>query len=240
MLGILGGSIAGKWTAAWWLVHWPLRRGRAWAWWASVAGLLGWFAIDSAVSAAHGAWFNIAAVNLVPLVIVGALLWSVRDATGGDAVARPASGEAEPVPAGQPRRLLGAVMALFAATGLVFAFGMHSPLMATWRAQAASLYLGGTLDAQAWDLLTFLGGPIGGTVFAHFLMLALAARAQPREATLAAAIAGSVAVWFSIDATSSALHGAWFNIVLIDLPTVVGVGAALMLDRRRASAAQAR
>ncbi len=211
LLGILGGSICGKWLATAAIVKF----GGTWSKTPLWFGLLAWFFIDSSVSAAHGAWFNIWMINLAPLLTVGGLLaaWAPPDAPPA-AAAR----------AGD--RLLVAVLVLMSLTGLVFAFWVTGPVMAPWLDAWRSTLLSGT-SAQADLLLTFLGGPIGGTVFAHFALLAWAVHLRPRAAWIPLAVAGSVSTWFVVDATSSLAAGAAFNVLLIDLPCLVGVIAAL-------------
>ncbi|MCA9644347.1 MAG: hypothetical protein KC492_26815, partial [Myxococcales bacterium] len=113
LLGILGGSIAGKWVAAAYVVV----RGGAFAKRTLWVGLLSWFLIDSFVSARHGAWFNIWMINIVPLVLTGALisLWQA------------------PTRAPETRslnsvdRLFVLALVILASTGLLFAFWMEGP-----------------------------------------------------------------------------------------------------------------
>lgn len=69
MRGPLGGTMAGSYVMQSALVAIPIRRGEAWAWWAVFVGVLVWFVIDSMVSLAHGAYFNVLRVNLFALVV---------------------------------------------------------------------------------------------------------------------------------------------------------------------------
>lgn len=208
LLGILGGSIFGKWLATAAVV----RFGGQWAKPATWFALLSWFVIDSWVSAIHGAWFNIWMINLGPLIFVGVLLilWTPRGSrrdrrhTRGDAV-------------------LIAILAIMSLTGLGFAVGAIawvSPWLDGWHALVAN-------EADADRLLAFLGGPIGGTVFAHFGLLAWAAWARPADSWVSMAVVGSVGGWFVVDATCSLLAGASFNVLLIDLPCLLLVLGAL-------------
>ena len=70
-LGILGGSIAGKWVAAWAIARRYAQTGSPWMWRALVAGLLGWFAVDSGFSLGLGATFNVWMINVLPLAVFG-------------------------------------------------------------------------------------------------------------------------------------------------------------------------
>lgn len=64
-----------------WLVAIPLRQGQAWAWWAIASAMGLWFLVDSAVSLAHGAWFNLLYINLPAiLVMYAALGWFAHSA----------------------------------------------------------------------------------------------------------------------------------------------------------------
>jgi hypothetical protein len=57
------------------LVHFALARGERWAWWAVFGAFGFWFALDSALSLAHGARFNVWLANLpaLALMLPGAL-----------------------------------------------------------------------------------------------------------------------------------------------------------------------
>jgi hypothetical protein len=46
--------------------------------------------------------------------------------------------------------------------------------------------------------------------------------------------------WFLVDATASAVHGAWFNVWMIDVPSLLAVALPWTLALRRSSAASAR
>ena len=59
----------------------PLARREAWAWSLLAAGTALWFVLDTAVSAAHGVWFNVA-VNVVVLAAAGVPLLAMRPALG--------------------------------------------------------------------------------------------------------------------------------------------------------------
>ena len=69
--GPLGGTIAGFFAMQAWVVAVPFARRERWAWWAVATGTAVWFVVDSAVSLAHGAAFNVVQVNLVSLALVG-------------------------------------------------------------------------------------------------------------------------------------------------------------------------
>ncbi|MFN2425649.1 MAG: hypothetical protein ABR587_04280 [Candidatus Binatia bacterium] len=142
MLGILGGSIAGKWIVHALLARGPLAQGHAWARNLSLAGLAAWFVLDSAVSFAIGATFNIWMINLLPLVLVGIPLWRIPPEKWGQT----------PFPApGRRKRGLTpfSVRACFwasvfgASTGIGIALGAGTPLFAPWFAALGNSQYGG-------------------------------------------------------------------------------------------------
>lgn len=223
--GILGGSIAGKWVAAAWLVRHPLAEGRRWAWWALVAGLLAWFGLDSGMSLAMGAGFNVWMINLAPLVVFGGLLVPAFAGT------RPGP---TPAVAAAPRAwlVLRWVCAGFGALGVVVALGSHTLVFAPYRQAIADAWFHGTLPADAWIWLRFTYALIGATFLGHFLMLALALRHAEGQRWVLDAVATSMLAWFLVDASASAAHGAWFNVWMIDLPSLVAVALPWWLAMR--------
>lgn len=221
---ILGGSIVGKWIAAAWLVHRPLAAGQRWAWNALVIGLLAWFMLDSAISLALGATFNVWMINLAPLVVFGGLLLPVRAAT------RPS-----PPPGPAPSRAWAALWWVclgFAAFGVLVALGSHTLPFSFYHQAIADAWFQGTMPPVAWTWLRSCYALIGATFVAHFLMLALALRHAPGEPWVLRAVITSMLGWFLVDAPLSALHGAWFNVWMIDVPSLVGVAVPWALARR--------
>jgi hypothetical protein len=222
--GILGGSIVGKWVAAAWLVRHPLAEGRRWAWWALVAGLLAWFVLDSGVSLALGAGFNVWMIDLAPLVVVGGLLLAVRARARMEA----------PAPATETRAWAGLrwVCTGFAAFGVLVALGSHTLPFAPYRQAIADAWFHGTLPADAWLWLRFTYALIGATFLGHFLMLALALHHAPGQRWVLDMVATSMLAWFLVDATASAAHGAWFNVWMIDVPSLLAVALPWWLALR--------
>jgi hypothetical protein len=225
--GILGGSIVGKWVAAAWLVRRPLAEGRRWAWWALVAGLLAWFVLDSGLSLALGAGFNVWMINLAPLVVFGGLLLPARAGTRPDAPARVAA------PPSRAWAVLRWVCTGFAAFGVFVALGSHTLPFTLYQQAIADAWFHGTLPAEAWTWLRFGYGLIGATFLGHFLMLALALRHAAGQRWVLDAVASSMLAWFVVDATASAAHGAWFNVYMIDVPSLLAVALPWWLALRR-------
>jgi hypothetical protein len=57
--GAWGATIIGWGVMAAALSRFALSRREAWAWWAMVAGIGSWYAVDTAISALHGVWVNV-------------------------------------------------------------------------------------------------------------------------------------------------------------------------------------
>ena len=71
LLGPLGGTILGSYILMGFIAKYPFKEKEPWAWKAGVFSLLGWFLLDSCVSAYHGAYFNILLINCFTLVVQG-------------------------------------------------------------------------------------------------------------------------------------------------------------------------
>ena len=69
VLAPLGGTIAGSYLLQAFVAAIPFVRRERWAWWATLGALLLWFVVDSSLSLAHGAAFNVWMINLAPLVV---------------------------------------------------------------------------------------------------------------------------------------------------------------------------
>ncbi|MEZ4326976.1 MAG: hypothetical protein R3B40_17290 [Polyangiales bacterium] len=230
---IIGGSIVGKWVAAAWLVAHPLRAGERWAHRALVAGLVWWFAWDSGVSLAVGATFNVWMINLLPFISFGALLaWAHRRGTHDAArVVRPPH-----APITASWRALTLVCWLFVAVGVALSLGSTSLLFGVYQRAVAEAWFEGALTVEALTWMRFSYGIIGATFGAHFLMLALALHGAPGQRWVLTAVATSMLAWFVVDATGSALHGAWFNVWWVDAPSLAAVAIPWALARRETRA----
>jgi hypothetical protein len=226
MLGITGGSIAGKWIVHALVARGPLAEGRAWARDLTIRGLAAWFIVDSAASLAVGASFNVWMINLLPVVLVGLPLASAYPRFGGDergsaAVEGAASDGAAPRPLEGAARACSWAALFGAATGIAIAFGGTTPLFAQWFAGLESAHYGdAALDPAARKLALAFFGPIGGCTVAQFVMLHALVRREP--ARVRTAIAGSVSIvsWFVIDSSYGAAHRGLFNIVMVNLPAM--------------------
>jgi hypothetical protein len=234
MLGITGGSIAGKWIVHALVARGPLAEGRAWARDLTLRGLAVWFFADSIASLAVGAAFNVWMINLVPLALVGAplvLSWSRFDA-GAD----------EPAPLHGVARVCFWASLFGAFTGIAIAFGGSTPLLAPWFAGLESAHYGGAAlgESPRRFALAFFG-PIGGCTLAQFVMLAMLVRHEPARLRTALAGSASIVSWFVVDSGYGAAHRGWFNIAMVNLPAIVATLPPwlVLLARNRSSAGRA-
>lgn len=76
MRGPLGGTMAGFYMLQCVLVAIPMRRGERWAAVAIVGGTATWFAVDTAASIAHGAWFNVWLINVPAALLTALSIWA--------------------------------------------------------------------------------------------------------------------------------------------------------------------
>ncbi|MBI5503615.1 MAG: hypothetical protein HY899_02360 [Deltaproteobacteria bacterium] len=230
LLGITGGSIAGKWIAHAALARYALVGGERWARNASMAGLLTWLMTDSATSLARGAAFNVTLINWAPLLAFGlpmALAWNAfQQQPRGRLDAR----------VSMSARCCEAVCWLGAVSGVVIALAGSSSLFAPWHDALAKAY---HLDVEqtrvARRLAGFFLGPIGGSVAGQFVMLAaIAHHAIPRRRRWAIpACLASIIGWFVVDSGYGLLFGGWFNIVMLNVPTLLLTLPPLCLAARR-------
>jgi hypothetical protein len=217
MLGILGGSIAGKWIVHAMIARGPLAEGRPWARDLTLRGLAAWFFVDSIASLALGATFNVWMINLVPVALVGVplfLSYAAFDETHDD------------LEAARNRRRPYVRACLFAslfgaATGLAIAFGGNTAFFTMWwSGLSASHYGGATIAEPAHRFALFFFGPIGGCTFAQFLMLAGLVAHEGGTPRVAAAGATSIAVWFVADSAWGLTSGGLFNVLLVNVPAI--------------------
>ena len=235
VVGITGGSIAGKWLMHVAIARWGLASGQRWAMDATIVGLLGWFAIDTGASLMVGAWWNAAFVNGVPLLVVGAPLLVARRARGRTVELPP------PVPALQrPVRAVLWTSGIGIGSGLLIAFAGDTPVFEPWFSGLASAGIDASPPARALALSFF--GPIGGCVAAQFAMIVLVAHGPLRAGARWAAPAciASILGWFLIDSTWGLVHGGLFNIAMVNVPTVLLTVPPLWWAHRVARGREAR
>jgi hypothetical protein len=84
LLGVVGGTIVGFHLLMIFIAAYPFAKREKWAYNALWAGLLGWFCIDSGMSAFYGAYFNIYLINAFALLLIGLPLVMTRKAFGAN------------------------------------------------------------------------------------------------------------------------------------------------------------
>lgn len=213
MLGILGGSIAGKWIVHAMLARGPLAEGRAWARNLTVAGLAAWFLVDSFASLMLGASFNVWMINLAPVVLVGLPIFAwyglFRD-EGAAPLMTPAA------------RACFWTAILGAGTGIAIAFGGSTPLFGMWFRDLELIHYDSVpLADPARRLALFFFGPIGGCTLAQFVMLAGIARRERAAGRAATTGMLSIAAWFAVDSGYCLAHDGLFNILLVNVPALI-------------------
>ena len=76
--GVLGATLAGWGAMIAFIAVGPFNRREAWAWLCLAAGIGLWFVVDTAISLAHGVYFNAFAVNVPLLILAGLPLIATR------------------------------------------------------------------------------------------------------------------------------------------------------------------
>jgi len=133
------------------------------------------------------------------------------------------------------RKVLLALSALFTLQGFSWMwmgsfdpFGIYNGLLAQhlWNTEV--------MPAAAEDAFAFAMIPFGATDGAMFLMMFLVIwHGFPAKLMWSWNVIGvGFLVWFLTDTAMCALHGAWFNILIVNLPCFVLYGTPLLLARR--------
>ncbi len=234
MLGITGGSHAGRWLAQLALVA-HLERAERWAWRASLAGVGAALLVDVVYWLGHGVAWSVVLLDAVPGVLVGGLLLGLgRRATRELPPPPPPRAPQQRAP--QQRAVLF-VCAVGLLSGLAIAFGGTSVLFDPWRRGLAAAHYGGTSSAHAEELVAQFFGSIGGATVAQFAVLGLLARGGVGGGERRALdwILASFLGWFLVDSAWSLAAGGAFNVLLVNLPFAVLALPVLAWARVRAA-----
>ncbi|MCR9142562.1 MAG: hypothetical protein NXI24_09945 [bacterium] len=80
----------------------------------------------------------------------------------------------------------------------------------------------------------FIFAPLGGTLAGYFVLLLFIVvyPFQQRERWAHTAITAGILTWFFVDSSMTVYHGAWFNLYLVNLPTLALWSAPLIFTRR--------
>jgi hypothetical protein len=121
----------------------------------------------------------------------------------------------------------------FTVFGGVAALAPDSIVFEVWIAQVDRTFFAGSIPPEAREMRSFLMGPLGGTIAGSYLMQAyvVAIPFKRRERWAWHAVLWSMLLWFCVDSLVSAMHGAWFNIVLINLMPLIVFGIPLAATR---------
>lgn len=225
--GVLGASQIGKWIAAAFLTHHALSHGRAWARRALIWGIVAFGLFEFLLAVVLGMTPGDASGPLL-VAIVGAIV-----------LFRVPVGRSEPAASiARPRAVawLEGFAWLNVALGLALVPALHSDLFAFYRGSMASTFFGETaIPSPLWPWLDYAYAGIGAAFAAHFALLALATRAQGFVPWVRVAWWTSVGAWFVLDSLGCSLHGAWFNIVQVNLPAFGGAVVLCLWAGRRSS-----
>lgn len=116
--------------------------------------------------------------------------------------------------------LLFALVGVFwAVTGMLDPFGIYDQLL------AETFWSQKTLPVDAETTFRFILGPLGATCAGYFLMQFYLARYafSKKEIWGYWAVAIPFLVWFSLDTIMCFAHGAYFNILLANVPSVLAM-----------------
>jgi hypothetical protein len=132
------------------------------------------------------------------------------------------------------RRWLLVLSCWFVLVGLALAWWPDNRLLGVWQEQLALRFFDGAMPADARAMRSFLLGPLGGTIAGFFVLQVFIVRyAFVPGATWAwRALASGLIVWFVVDSSVSWRHGAAFNVLLVNVPVLVGIGLPLAMTYR--------
>ncbi len=118
--------------------------------------------------------------------------------------------------------------------GLVIAIFPDSILFAPHTAGIEEVFFDGAMPESANELRTFLFALLGGTIAGYFLMQTLIVWGPfyRREPWAWHAVLWALLIWFVTDSTLSTIHGALFNVWMVNLWTLFLVGLPLVMTRR--------
>lgn len=109
-------------------------------------------------------------------------------------------------------------------------FGSFDPLGFYDRLLAQALFEASTLPFAAATAFSFAVVPLGSTTAAFFLLVhALVRHGFPkRERWCFRAVVAALLLWFCLDSAFSVVHGAWFNVLLVNVPCLLLLGVPLI------------
>lgn len=127
----------------------------------------------------------------------------------------------------------------FGLFGLLVAVWPFAAPLAFWHTSTDAVFHGGLPSDESLAFRSFILGPLGATIAGFYVLQAFIVW-QPfrrRERWAWMAIAAATLLWFTVDSAVSIVHGAWFNVLMINLTTLVLVGLPLAMTYRAFPAA---
>lgn len=123
----------------------------------------------------------------------------------------------------------------FVFVGFFVAVFNQSIFFELWNQGAIRLFgSNGTLGVDVLAFKSFILGPLGGTIAGSYVLLAFIAKYpfKNKEKWAWQAASVSLLVWFVIDTSLCIYHSAYFNILLINVFTLVVQGLPLIFTRK--------
>ncbi|MEM1055779.1 MAG: hypothetical protein AAGI52_09635 [Bacteroidota bacterium] len=123
---------------------------------------------------------------------------------------------------------------LFALVGLLMALWPFGIVFAPWTGAIADTFFGGVWTTEAEAYHRFAMGPLGATMTGYFVLQTVIAAIPfgKRERWAWHAMVWGLVTWFVIDSAVSLLHGAAFNVWMINVPCVLVFGVILYATHR--------
>lgn len=230
--GILGGSLVGKWLAAGALLKLADPREHPWARRALLGALAALGVFEFGLLWAWGIPPAEAMGELGVAGIVGLMLW--RTARPSSERPAPAPGPADARPTAW--RALEAFAWAMVAFGILLGVAIISPPFAVYRDAMAALWFEGALPHGTLPWMQYGFGAIGAAFAGHFLVLAAVARHAWAEPWAARVWGGTVLAWFAVDSAACLMQGATFNVLMVNLPALLGSGGLLLWAHKSKSA----
>lgn len=133
------------------------------------------------------------------------------------------------------RRYMLALSVIFALQGILTALTASPDAFGIY-ARILSLHFWGTPAApsEVEAFRKFILAPMGGTLAGYFVLVLYITLYPFRERKVWAhsAITAGILIWFITDSAMTIYHGAYFNMYLVNLPTLVLWGLPLLFTRR--------
>lgn len=120
-------------------------------------------------------------------------------------------------------RWLFLVSVIFTGFGVLIALFPETPILALWHDFLARTFFAGDMPDDAARLRSFLFGPLGGTIAGFYVFQGFVVRNAfaHRERWAWWAILLATAFWFITDSSMSLVHGAWWNVLLVNVPALL-------------------